>query len=56
VHTSASGRVLEAPIPLPGVKSPDNPTLTAGDTPNLNSSRDSRGWRCRATVAFSLDR
>ena len=42
VHTSASGKVLEAPIPLPGVKSPDNPTL-AGDTPALPSSRGFEG-------------
>ncbi|MDQ3768061.1 MAG: esterase-like activity of phytase family protein, partial [Actinomycetota bacterium] len=27
LHTDASGRVLEAPIPLPGVQSPDSPLL-----------------------------
>ena len=27
VHTDATGRVLEAPIPLPGVQSPDSPLL-----------------------------
>jgi glycerophosphoryl diester phosphodiesterase len=43
VHTSASGRVLEAPIPLAGVKSPDNPTLAAGETPTLASSKGFEG-------------
>jgi glycerophosphoryl diester phosphodiesterase len=43
LHTSASGRVLEAPIPLPGVKSPDNPTLAAGEAPTLGSSKGFEG-------------
>ena len=43
VHTSASGRVLEAPIPLPGVKSPDNPTLPPGEAPTLASSKGFEG-------------
>jgi hypothetical protein len=43
LHTSASGRVLEAPIPLPGVKSPDNPTLAAGELPTLASSKGFEG-------------
>ena len=34
LHTDASGRVLGAPIPLPGVQSPQNPFL-GGGTPNL---------------------
>ena len=37
LHTDATGRVLEAPIPLPGVQSPQNPFLTG--TPNLPASR-----------------
>jgi glycerophosphoryl diester phosphodiesterase len=38
LHTDATGKVLEAPIPLPGVRSPQNPYLGAG-TPNLPASR-----------------
>lgn len=43
LHTDATGRVLEAPIPLPGVKSPENSTLEAGETPNLPTSRGFEG-------------
>ena len=50
LHTSASGAVLEPPIPLPGVKSPDNPTLAAGEAPNLASSKGFEG------MAISQDR
>ena len=42
VHTDRLGRVLEAPIPLPGVKSPQNPFL-GGETPNLPGSRGFEG-------------
>jgi hypothetical protein len=35
LHTDATGRVLEAPIPLPGVKSPDYPE----STPDANLAR-----------------
>lgn len=43
LHTDASGKVLEAPIPLPNVKSPQNPTLAPGETANLPSSRGFEG-------------
>jgi hypothetical protein len=36
LHTDATGKVLEAPIPLPGVRSPDSP---AGGRANLPRSR-----------------
>jgi hypothetical protein len=42
LHTDATGRLLRAPIPLPGVQSPDSPLL-AGGTPNLPSSRGFEG-------------
>jgi hypothetical protein len=42
LHTDASGRVLEAPFPLPGVQSPDNPFLGSA-TPNLPRSRGFEG-------------
>ena len=42
LHTDASGRVLEAPFPLPGVQSPDNPFLGTA-TPNLPRSRGFEG-------------
>ncbi len=38
LHTDATGRLLEAPIPLPGVKSPQSPTLAPGEQPALGSS------------------
>jgi hypothetical protein len=38
LHTDATGEVLEAPVPLPGVQSPQNPFLGSG-TPNLPASR-----------------
>jgi glycerophosphoryl diester phosphodiesterase len=39
LHTDATGRVLEAPIPLPGVQSPQNPFLPNPDAWNLPASR-----------------
>jgi hypothetical protein len=42
LHTDASGRVLAAPIPLPGVQSPQNPFL-GGDTATLPASRGFEG-------------
>jgi hypothetical protein len=42
VHTDAKGRVLDAPVPTPGVFSPDNPYLL-GRTPNLASSNGFEG-------------
>lgn len=41
IHTDATGRVLEAPIPLPGVRSPDNPL--PGPPANLPSSKGFEG-------------
>jgi hypothetical protein len=37
LHVDATGKVLDAPVPTPGVMSPDNPLLL-GRTPNLASS------------------
>ncbi|HKE83387.1 MAG TPA: esterase-like activity of phytase family protein [Vicinamibacterales bacterium] len=42
LHTDATGKVLEAPIPLPGVFAPQNPFL-AGRIPNLPTSRGFEG-------------
>lgn len=42
IHTDARGSVLETPIPLPGVQSPQNPFL-GGATPNLPGSRGFEG-------------
>ena len=39
LHTDAGGRVLEAPIPLPGVQSPQNPFLPSPDAWNIPASR-----------------
>ena len=39
LHVSRSGKVLSAPVPFVGGKSPDNPTLGAGETPAIGRSR-----------------
>ncbi len=45
LHTDARGRLLEAPIAFPGVKSPQNPTLRVGEgeRPTVNSSKGFEG-------------
>lgn len=43
LHTDARGRLLEAPIPTPGVKSPSNPTLLPGEQPTLGGSKGYEG-------------
>jgi hypothetical protein len=43
VHTDATGRVLEAPVPLPGVQSPQNPFLPDPDAWTLRASRGFEG-------------
>jgi hypothetical protein len=43
LHTDASGRVLEPPVPLPGVQSPQNPFLATPDGWNLPGSRGFEG-------------
>lgn len=42
LHTDSTGKVLEAPIPLPGVRSPQHPLLGSG-TPNLPRSKGFEG-------------
>lgn len=42
LHTDAAGRLLEAPVPLPGVQSPDNPELGTA-TADLASSKGFEG-------------
>ncbi|MEU4411130.1 esterase-like activity of phytase family protein [Streptosporangium sp. NPDC023963] len=42
LHFSSSGRLLEAPVPLPGVKAPENPSLN-GEQPNLGRSKGFEG-------------
>ena len=39
LHTDASGRVLEAPVPTPGTQSPQNPYLASPDAATLPASR-----------------
>src|ERR687896_497321 len=43
VHTDATGKVLEAPVPLPGVQSPQNPFLPDPDAWTLPASRGFEG-------------
>ncbi|MDP9864307.1 MULTISPECIES: esterase-like activity of phytase family protein [Streptosporangium] len=42
LHFSPSGKLLEAPVPLPGVKAPENPSL-GGEQPNLGRSKGFEG-------------
>jgi hypothetical protein len=55
LHTSEHGRVLDAPFPLPGVKSPQNPSLGSG-TANLSRSKGFEGMAidCRATTLYPM--
>jgi hypothetical protein len=43
LHTDAAGKVLEAPVPLPGVQSPQNPFLPHPDAWTLRASRGFEG-------------
>lgn len=43
LHTDEAGRLLEAPIPLPGVASPENPTIESEDEANLPTSKGFEG-------------
>ena len=43
IHTDATGRVLETPYPLPGVKSPQNPFLSGPGTETLRRSKGFEG-------------
>ena len=49
LHTDAGGKVLEAPIPLPGVMSPQNPFLPSSDAWTIRASRGFEG------MAISID-
>ena len=49
IHTNGSGEVLDAPYPLPGVQSPQNPFL-GGDTPNLPRSKGFEGMAIAAVA------
>jgi hypothetical protein len=55
IHTTRRGRVLDAPFPLPGVKSPQNPFL-AGGTPNLPRSKGFEGMavNCDGTRLYPM--
>jgi hypothetical protein len=48
LHTDATGRVLEAPIALPGVESPDSPFLADGEEANLPRSGGFEGMALSA--------
>jgi hypothetical protein len=43
LHADAQGRLLEPPVPTPGVKAPQSPSLAVGEEPNLASSRGFEG-------------
>lgn len=39
LHVDATGKLLQAPIPLPDAKSPQNPTLQPGEAPRVGASK-----------------
>ncbi|GII99575.1 hypothetical protein Slu03_19530 [Sediminihabitans luteus] len=39
VHVDRTGKVLEREVPLPGVRSPQNPYLAAGEVPTVRASK-----------------
>jgi glycerophosphoryl diester phosphodiesterase len=39
LHVSRRGKMLQAPVPFPDGKGPDNATLSPGETPNTSRSR-----------------
>jgi glycerophosphoryl diester phosphodiesterase len=43
LHTDSTGKVLEAPIPLPGVQSPQNPNLSGPDAWTIGGSQGFEG-------------
>jgi hypothetical protein len=43
LHVSEDGRLIEPPVPLPGVRSPQNPLLAPDEQPNLAGSRGPEG-------------
>lgn len=43
LHTDAGGRLLQPPVPTPGVQAPQNPTLAPGEQPNLGGSKGFEG-------------
>jgi hypothetical protein len=55
LHTDSNGRLLDAPYPLPGVKSPQNPFLNGG-TPNLPRSKGFEGMAvsCNEKVLYPM--
>lgn len=48
IHTDPTGKVLDAPIALPGGKSPSSPELQPGEQPTIQGSR---GWEAVAASA-----
>ncbi|WP_337061595.1 esterase-like activity of phytase family protein [Kineococcus sp. G2] len=47
LHTDAAGRLIQAPVPLPGVASPDNPLLGEAEA-NLGGSKGFEGMAVSA--------
>jgi hypothetical protein len=48
LHTDRTGKVLEAPVPLPGVQSPQNPFLPNADAWTIRASRGFEGMALSA--------
>ncbi|WP_350347866.1 esterase-like activity of phytase family protein [Agromyces sp. G08B096] len=52
LHFDADGTLLEAPVSLPGAKSPQNPTLQPGETPRVRASRGFEALAASANGRF----
>lgn len=54
VHTDETGKVLEAPAPMPGVASPQNPSLSDPAEANLPASKGFEGMALSSDRRFLL--
>ena len=56
LHFDRAGRLMEPPVSLPGVKSPQNPDLAPGEEPTLGRSKGfeavALGWTQRKAYVF----
>jgi hypothetical protein len=54
LHTDSTGKVLEAPFPLPKVASPQNPSLSSPDAWTLPASRGFEGMALAANTLLPI--
>ena len=54
LHVSRTGRLLQAPVPLPDGKSPESPYLEEGETPRVDSSRGFEAMGARGRYLYPV--